>query len=110
MLLNSKRLALILATSIAIIVATSLFLISELPTFVFWVVPIICFGTSYILINVVLEFLFFKELRDIYEMFEKIRKNDLSTLKPKQTYGHSSLNQIQQEIFSYAHVKQSEIE
>ncbi|MEP2651921.1 MAG: ATP-binding protein [Paraglaciecola sp.] len=85
-------------------------LIPELPAFVFWLVPVICFGASYILINVVLEFLFFKELRNIYEMFEKIRKNDLSTIKPKRTYGHSSLNQIQQEIYSYAHVKQSEIE
>lgn len=110
MLLNSKGLALILAASIAAIIAGSLLLIPELPSFVFWLVPVICFGASYILINVVLEFLFFKELRNIYEMFEKIRKNDLSTLEPKRTYGHSSLNQIQQEIYSYAHVKQSEIE
>lgn len=110
MLLNSKGLALILAASIAVIITASLLLIPELPTFIFWLIPAICFGTSYILINVVLEFLFFKELRNIYEMFEKIRKNDLSTIEPKRTYGHSSLNQIQQEIYSYAHVKQSEIE
>ncbi|MEO9964677.1 MAG: ATP-binding protein [Reichenbachiella sp.] len=110
MLLNSKGLALILAASIAVIVAASLLLISELPVYVFWLIPVICFGASYILINVVMEFLFFKELRNIYEMFEKIRKNDLSSLKPKRSYGHSSLNQIQQEIYSYAYVKQSEIE
>lgn len=110
MLLNSKGLALVLAASIAIIIWASLLLIPDLPVFVSWLVPIISFGTCYILINVVLEFLFFKELRNIYEMFEKIRNNDLATLKPKRTYGHSSLNQIQQEIYSYAHVKQSEIE
>lgn len=110
MLINSKGLALILAASIAGIIAASLLLIPDLPNFVFWLVPVICFGANYILINVVLEFLFFKELRNIYEMFEKIRKNDLSTLKPKRTYGHSSLNQIQQEIYTYAHIKQSEID
>ncbi|SMD33009.1 two-component system, OmpR family, phosphate regulon sensor histidine kinase PhoR [Reichenbachiella faecimaris] len=110
MLLNSKGLALVLAASVAIIIGASLLLIPDLPAYVFWLIPIICFGTGYILINVVLEFLFFKELRNIYEMFERIRNNDLATLKPKRTYGHSSLNQIQQEIYSYAHVKQSEIE
>lgn len=110
MLLNSKGLALILAASVAIIIGASLLLIPDLPSYVFWLIPIICFGTGYILINVVLEFLFFKELRNIYEMFERIRNNDLATLKPKRSYGHSSLNQIQQEIYSYAHVKQSEIE
>ena len=110
MLLNSKGLALVLAASIAIIIGVSLSLIPDLPDYIFWLIPIICFGTSYILINVVLEFLFFKELRNIYEMFEKIRNNDLATLKPKRSYGHSSLNQIQQEIYAYAHVKQSEIE
>lgn len=110
MLLNSKGLALILAASIAIIIGAGLLLIPDLPDFVFWLVPIICFGTSYILINVVLEFLFFKELRNIYEMFEKIRNNELTTLKPERSYGHSSLNQIQQEIYAYAYVKQSEIE
>lgn len=110
MLLNSKGLALVLAASIAVIIAASLLLVPDLPSFVLWLVPIICFGTSYILINVVLEFLFFKELRNIYDMFGKIRNNDLATIKPERTYGHSSLNQIQQEIYSYAHVKQSEIE
>lgn len=110
MLLNSKGLALVLAASVAIIIGASLLLIPDLPAYVFWLIPVICFGTGYILINVVLEFLFFKELRNIYEMFERIRNNDLDKLKPKRTYGHSSLNQIQQEIYSYAHVKQSEIE
>ncbi|MEP2276542.1 MAG: ATP-binding protein [Reichenbachiella sp.] len=110
MLLNSRGLALVLAASIAVIIGASLILVPDLPAYVFWLIPIICFGTSYILINVVLEFLFFKELRNIYDMFEKIRNNNLATLEPKRTYGHSSLNQIQQEIYSYAHVKQSEIE
>jgi len=110
MLVNSKGLALVLAASITTIIGASLFLIQDLPSYVFWLVPSICFGTSYILINVVLEFLFFKELRNIYEMFERIRNNDLATLNPEPTYGHSSINQIQQEIYSYAHVKQSEIE
>lgn len=109
MILNSKSLALILAASIAIIIAGCLMLVPELPGYLVWLVPTICFGTAYILINIVLEFLFFKELRGIYDMFEKIRSNELGSIEPTKKYGHSSLHQIQKEIFAYAHHKQSEI-
>lgn len=110
MLLNSKGLALILAISIAAILLGSLFLFPELPTVVFWVVPFITFGSGYLLIYIILEFLFFRELKDIYAMFGRIRDNDLAHVQPNRRYGHDALNQIHQEIYSYAQVKQSEID
>ncbi|UXP32576.1 ATP-binding protein [Reichenbachiella agarivorans] len=110
MLLNSRGLALILSGCIAAVVLGSLVLLPDVPNYVYWLVFFISFGTGYILINIVLEFLFFKELRSIYNMFEQIRANDLSKLEENKRYGHSSLNQIHQEIYAYAHGKQSEIE
>jgi len=109
-LLNSRGLAIILAGCISTIVLGGLYLLPTLPNYVYWSVFLISFGTGYILINIVLEFLFFRELRSIYGMFEQIKNNDLSKVKRNKRYGHSSLNQIHQEIYSFAHGKQSEIE
>lgn len=110
MLLNSRGLALILSGCIAAIVLGSLLLLPDVPEYAYWLAFFTAFGTGYILINIVLEFLFFRELRSIYNMFEQIRANDLSKLEPNKKYGHSSINQIHQEIYDYAHGKQSEIE
>lgn len=109
MFLNSKGLALILAICISAIITGCLFLLPDLPYYAYWVVFFLSIGTSYILIAIVLEFLFFRELRSIYRMFEQIRVNDLSKLEANKKYGHSSLSQIHKEIYDYAHNKQTEI-
>jgi two-component system phosphate regulon sensor histidine kinase PhoR len=108
--LNSRGLALVLAICISAIITGCLALLPDIPGYVYWVASLLTFGTSYILINVVLEFLFFRELRAIYEMFEQIRKNDLSQLDDKKETNFSSLTNIYKEIYAYAHNKQSEIE
>lgn len=108
--LNSRGLALVLAVSISSVVLGGLFIIPEVPTYVYWLGAGITFGTSYILINVVLEFLFFRELRGIYEMFERIRKDDFSGIVKKKTSGLSTLSKIYSEIYAYAQIKQGEID
>lgn len=110
MKLNSRSLALILAVCITAILIGSLALMPEVPSYAYWVLGLLAFGTSYILINVILEFLFFRELRSIYDMFEQIRRNDLSQLTQNKNSGYSSLSQIYEEIYEYAHNKQSEID
>lgn len=110
MLLNSRGLALILAVSIASIVTASTFLLSDIPSYVNWVVFGIGFGSSYILINIVLEFLFFRELKGIYRMLEEISGDKITEIEDNVKYGHVSLNKIYKEIYSYAQIKQSEIE
>lgn len=110
MRLNSRSLALILAICISGIITGCMALLPDFPSYAYWIVLLLSFGTTYILVNVVLEFLFFRELRAIYDMFEQIRRNDLSQLDEKKTAGYSSLSNIYQEIYSYAHNKQSEIE
>lgn len=100
----------VLAICISVILTGCLALLPEVQGYVFWVVFLLSFGTSYILINVVLEFLFFRELRAIYEMFEQIRRNDFSALDRKPGTGLSSLTNIYKEIYAYAQNKQSEID
>lgn len=109
-MLNSKGLALILSTCISLILTGSLLLIPEVPEVVLWVVPFISFGTGYILINVVLEFLFFRELRDIFDLFKEIKENNYSFFQSRKKYVHSSLNQIHDSLHEYAEVKQNEID
>lgn len=109
-MLNSRGLAIILAGCISAIILGGLYLLPTLANYVYWSVFLISFGTTYILVNIVLEFLFFRELRSIYEMFEQIKNNDLPKVQRSKKFGHSSLNQIQEEIYSFAHGKQNEIE
>ena len=92
--LNSRGLALVLAISISSVVLGGMYIVPDVPTYIYWLAFGITFGTSYILINVVLEFLFFRELRGIYEMFERIRKDDFSGIVRKKTTGLSTLSNI----------------
>jgi len=110
MKLNSRGLALILAVSISAMVMGGLYLLPAIPVFAFWFLLTITFSTTYILIYVMLEFLFFRELRDIHEMFKKIRNNDLSGLASIKRYKYGSFGKIYKEIQSLAQIKQREID
>ena len=110
MQMNSKSLAFVLAICISVIITGCLVLIPDVPRVAFWVIGLVSFAGSYLLINIILEFLFFRELRSIYDMFEQIRRNDLSQLEKSRTSGFGSLSQIYKEIYAYARNKQSEID
>jgi two-component system phosphate regulon sensor histidine kinase PhoR len=49
-------------------------------------------------------------MRGIYEMFEKIRGNDFSSMKRNERFSFNSFRQIHHELYDYAQNKQSEID
>lgn len=110
MLLNSRGLALILAIAIASLIGCCSFIFGDLTNYELLFISGVSFAASFLLISVVLEFLFFRELKGIYGMLESIGTNRLSEIKDNRKYGHVSLNKIYQEIYAYAQIKQSEIE
>jgi two-component system, OmpR family, phosphate regulon sensor histidine kinase PhoR len=111
MLTNSKNVSLLLALSIALINLAFLSLVRDVSASALIVSGIISFSASYILIYSVLEFFIFGEIKKIYSILDKLRKDDFSFVdhkKPGKT--KNVLSRINQEIYAYAEIKQQEID
>ncbi|MEQ8809872.1 MAG: histidine kinase dimerization/phospho-acceptor domain-containing protein, partial [Imperialibacter sp.] len=110
MLLNSRALALLLSVSISVITTAFLYLVPQVTVTALFVAFGLSFSSSYLLISLVLEFLFFKEINGINEAFENIRKKDFTEVDDPSSNPLSPLNRINEEIYSYAKIKQREID
>lgn len=112
MFINSKGVALLLATCISVITTAFLSLVDGVTGSAMLVAFVLAFSSSYLLINIVLEFLIFKEINQIYTLLEKLKKKDFSfiDLSKKKVKTFNPLKRINQEIYSYAEVKQREID
>ena len=111
MLTTSRGISLILAIAISALTVAFLLLLDDATDKLLIVAGGISFSVSYILINVTLEFLIFKEISNIYAALEKIQKKDLSDIAGK-THKTSifPLKKINKTINSYALSKNKEIE
>lgn len=108
MALNSRVLALLLAISLSTITSLSLYVFQDFTVKEFWWIYVFSFVTSFTIIYVVLEFLFFRELKGLYNLFHKIEKAERPGAKEAKDF--KSLNNIYAELYKYAQNKQSEIE
>ncbi len=109
MVYSARTLALLLAVSIAIVTSLFLSLIEEVGSKALIVAGVISFSASYLMVFVVLEFLVFREINKIYKMMDKLRKKELSQINK----GKGVLNPLQkinEEISSFAILKQKEID
>lgn len=110
MILNSRALALLLALSISVITSAFLSLLPSISATALIVSFALSFSSSYILVRLVLEFIFFKEITSIYEALDKIRSEELSPILSRSRNAVNPLRLINKGIESYAKTKQSEIE
>lgn len=110
MVYSARTLALLLAASVAIITSLFLSLLEGVETSALIVAGIISFSASYLLAFVVLEFLFFREINKIYKMMEKLKKKELSGLGKVKSGKFNPMERINEEIFSFASLKQKEID
>lgn len=111
MLSSSKGVSILLALSIAIVTTAFLSLLEDISTVALVLTFILSSTSSYLLISIVLEFLFFKEINKLYEVFSKLGEKDYSFMNDMETQKSIyPLRKINQEIFSYAANKQQEIE
>lgn len=109
MLFNARGVALLLGISIAIVTTAFLSLVKGVSSTALLVTFFLSFSSSYILINVTLEFLIFREINKIYVALNKLKEKDLSFVDKKQKKAINPLKRINQEIFDYARNKQREI-
>lgn len=110
MVYSSRGLALLLAVCIALITSLFLSLFKSVDLNVLFVAFGISFSISYILIFVVLEFLIFRELNKVYKLMEKLKKKELSKIEKQNTSSLNPLKTINEDIFSFAELKQKEID
>lgn len=109
MVYSSRGLALLLALCIALITTLFLSLFESVKAGPLLVTALISFSVSYLSIFVVLEFLFFREINRLGKMMGKLKKRELSKLgKPAAKL--NPLKKINEEIFSFAELKQKEID
>ena len=110
MVYSARTLALLLAVTIAMVTALFLSLVQGAGKVALLVAAIISFSTSYLLIFAVLEFLIFREINKIYKMMSKLRKKELSGISKERSGALNPLQKINEEIFSFAALKQREID
>ncbi|MFZ6001939.1 MAG: sensor histidine kinase [Bacteroidota bacterium] len=110
MVYSARTLALMLAVSIAVITYLFLSLVEGVTTTVLVVATMISFSASYLLVFIVLEFLFFREINKIHKMMDKLRKKELSGITKQKSGKLNPIKDINEEIFSFATLKQKEID
>ncbi|GAB3332837.1 ATP-binding protein [Marivirga atlantica] len=111
MFYNSRAVAVLLAFSIAVVTTAFLSLIDGISIQALLLTFAVAASSAYLLISIILEFVFFREINKIYEVFNKLGNKDYSFIdefEEKSTL--NPLKRINQEIYSYAANKQQEIE
>jgi two-component system phosphate regulon sensor histidine kinase PhoR len=110
MLVNARGVAFLLGISIAIVTTAFLSLVEGVSTGALLVTLILAFSSSYILINITMEFMIFREINKIYNVLDKLKRKDLSFVGERERKrALNPLKQINEEIFEYAANKQKEI-
>lgn len=100
-----------MAIAISTLTVAFLFLLDDATPTLLLVAGAISFSVAYILMNVTLEFLIFKEISSIYSVLEKIQKKDYTVVSERATrLSISPLRKINKTINTYAQSKNKEIE
>ncbi|MEO9870430.1 sensor histidine kinase [Ekhidna sp.] len=105
---NSRAIALLLALCVASITTAFLYLVPDITTTAIVIAFLLAFSSSYILVRLVLEFLFFRQIENIYDSLKNIKASEIalrgrfSSINP--------LKRIDREISSFAKSKEKEIE
>lgn len=111
MIYSARTLALLLASSIALVTVLFLSLLNSVEKSALFVASLISFSVSYILVFVVLEFLIFRGVNKIDKMMSKLMKQELKGIaKEKSTSALDPFEKLNEEISSFALLKQKEID
>lgn len=105
---NSRAIALLLALCVAAITTAFLYLVPGITTTSIVIAFLLSFSSSYILVRLVLEFLFFRQIENIYDSLKRIRDSELALRGRLSSV--NPLKRIDREISSFAKSKEKEIE
>lgn len=105
-----RGIAFLLAVCTGVMVTAFMAFIPDISTGALILNFAISFSVIFLLSLVVLEFLFFKEINKLYGLLDKVRKKDFININPASTNKLNPFKGINQEIYSYALIKQREID
>ncbi len=108
---NSRATAFLLASTISLVTTAFLSLIEGTSSIALLVAGAISFSSTFLLSYLTLEFLIFKEIKDIHEVLSELKKDDSFEIDENNPKGQiNPLKRINLEIKSFASDKQAEIE
>lgn len=105
---NSRAISLLLALCVSVVTTAFLYLVPNITNTAIIIAFLLSFSSSYILERLILEFLFFRQIDNIYDSFKKIRHSELA-LKGRMP-SVNPLKRINKEISIFAKSKEKEIE
>jgi two-component system phosphate regulon sensor histidine kinase PhoR len=109
-MINPRSIALFTGLLIASISTAFVWLVGPVSSQLLLVFWLITFASSFLLLRVILETLFFRHINTIYELLGQIQNNDLKLNLRTRGSSMNPLKDIKTEIRSYALSKQEEIE
>lgn len=108
---NSRVVAVILAIIVAILTTAFLSLLPDSNSQILLVAGLLSFASTYLLVYVAFEFLVIREIGEIYNLLNKMRKKDFSFIEEGEKNSSSNpLKRINQEIYKYGINRHKEIE
>src|SRR5688572_1855926 len=110
MVYSPRFLALLLAICIALITTLFLALFKSVSSAALLVAFAISFSVSFLLTFVLLEFIVFREIKKIHNLVEKLKEKELSDISDQKPTALNPLHAINEEIVSFADLKQKEID
>lgn len=105
---NSRGIALMLAVCVAMVTSAFLYLVPEVTTTALIIAFVLSFSSSYMLSRLILEFLFFRQIENIYDSLKKIQESRLTISSSRNSI--NPLKRINREISTFAETKEKEIE
>lgn len=109
MQINSRAVALMLATVIAAVTLAFTSLVEGATTSILFVTTLISFGASYILSQITLDYLIFREINKIYAVLNELKKEHYGVSTTSDESHLNPLRGINKEIANYAQYKEQEI-
>ncbi|GHE75253.1 MULTISPECIES: ATP-binding protein [Roseivirga] len=111
MYFKSRVVALVLAIMVAIVTVAFLSLLPEINETIMLVAGLLSFASTYLLVYVTFEFLVIREISEIYNVLNRMRKKDFSFIEDfESTNSNHPLKRINREIYKYGVNKHKEIE
>lgn len=113
MLINSRAVALLLAVSVAAVTTAFLSLVEGITPFALVVACTLSFSSCFILTFITLEFLIFREVKNLYQAIDEINRHDFKAaaeLLAEREHSSNPLKRANRQIMEYALQKQAEIE
>jgi two-component system phosphate regulon sensor histidine kinase PhoR len=110
MLINSRAVALLLASCICAVTVAFLSLVEGTSSNALFVAGSLAFSSSFLLIYVSMEFLIFKEINKIYSGLGKGQREELQQYSQTLKLSSNPIRRVKQEISNYTRIKEKEID